>query len=283
MSGESASDSVLPSEAGSHYRAGVELGRLSRGSGRLERLRTQEILQHHLPEPPAVVVDVGGGPGLYACWLAAQGYEVHLIDAMPLHIEQAEAASRAQPSHPIASLEVGDARRLGRSDGSADAVLLLGPLYHLTGRQGRLAALREARRILKPGGVLFAAGISRFASALDGLKSGFLDDPVFRSIVERDLTDGQHRNPTNHPYYFTTAFFHHPAELRQEIEEAALDCERMLAVEGVAWLLQNFDVHWDDPVRRERLLHVVRRMEDDPSVLGVSAHMMAVARRKIDR
>src|SRR5204862_445674 len=103
--------------------------------------------------------------------------------------------------------------------------LLLGPLYHLTEPSDRLAALREAHRVLRGGGIIFAAAISRFASALDGLVRGFLHDEQFVRIVERDLKDGQHRNPTEHPAYFTTAFFHHPDELRAEVEEAGFRLE----------------------------------------------------------
>ena len=196
---------------------------------------------------------------------------------MPLHVAQAEEASRARPTHPLASCAVGDARALGRPDDSADAVLLLGPLYHLTDRADRLEALREARRVLRPGGTLVAAAISRFASALDGLRGGYLDDPVFAAIALRDLADGQHRNPTGHPAYFTTAFFHRPDELRQEVTDAGLTSVQLLAVEGPAWLLQDFDAHWDNPGRRERLLDVVRRVEADPSLLGASAHLLAIA------
>jgi ubiquinone/menaquinone biosynthesis C-methylase UbiE len=268
-----------PPEVDSHYGGGVELGRLASGVGRLELARTQEILRRCLPPPPAVVADVGGGPGRYACWLAGLGYEVHFTDPVPLHVAQAQEASQAQSGRPVASFTLGDARALARPDGATDAVLLLGPLYHLTDRADRLAALREARRVLRPGGVLVAAAISRFASALDGLRSGYLDDPAFAAIVERDLADGQHRNPTSHPAYFTTAFFHHPDELRREVAGAGLTLEHLLAVEGPAWLLQNFDGHWDDPGRRVRLLGVVRRLEADPAILGVSAHLLAVARK----
>jgi ubiquinone/menaquinone biosynthesis C-methylase UbiE len=268
-----------PSEIDAHYSKGIELSRLARGVGRLEFARTQEILRRYLPPQPAVVADVGGGPGVYACWLAGLGYEVHLTDPVPLHLAQAEEASRAQPGRPVAGLALGDTRALARPDGGTDAVLLLGPLYHLTDRADRLAALREARRVLRPGGVLVAAAISRFASALDGLRCRHLDDPAFAAIVERDLTDGQHRNPTNHPAYFTTAFFHHPDELNQEVMDAGLTPEHLLAVEGPAWLLQDFDRHWDDPARRERLLGVVRRLEADPTVIGASAHLLAVARK----
>jgi len=262
-----------------HYGSVVEAERLAQGPGRLERVRTQELLTRYLPPPPSVILDVGGGPGAYACWLAQRGYEVHLIDIVPWHVEQAREASQREPAHPLASAAVGDARRLERAAASVDAVLLFGPLYHLTERQDRIQALREACRVLRPGGIVLAAGISRFASVLDGLVRGYLDDPEFARIVERDLRDGQHRNRTSNPAYFTTAFFHHPEELAAEVQEAGLQHQATLAVEGPGWLLQNFDAHWNDAARRERLLKALRALECEPSVLGASAHLLAVARK----
>ncbi|MBV9279821.1 MAG: class I SAM-dependent methyltransferase, partial [Chloroflexi bacterium] len=120
----------LPPEIAAHYETGLERERLSRGRARLEFARTQTILQRFLPAPPARVFDVGGGPGLYAAWLARQGYQVRLLDPVPLHIDQAREASVLQPDHPF-SAEPGDARSLPAGDGEVDAVLLLGPLYHL--------------------------------------------------------------------------------------------------------------------------------------------------------
>jgi len=216
---------------------------------------------------------------VYALWLAARGYEVHLIDAVPLHIEQAREASAAQPHTPLAEIEVGDARSLKRADTSVNVVLLLGPLYHLTERADRLAALREAHRIMRPGGVLFAAAISRFASLLDGLRQGLFDDPAFAPIVERDLTDGQHRNPTNHPTYFTTAFFHHPRELEAEIKESGFLYEKTLPVEGPLWLSQYVIDNFNDQQRRAQFLALMRRVEQEPLLLGASGHLLAVARK----
>jgi ubiquinone/menaquinone biosynthesis C-methylase UbiE len=262
-----------------HYERGLEAERLSGGTSRLEFARTRELLSRFLPPPPARVVDVGGGPGAYSCWLAGQGYEAHLVDIVPLHVEQARRASDAQPGSPIASATVGDARSLDREDASADVVLLLGPLYHLIERDDRVKALAEARRVLVEGGVVFAVGISRFASLLDGLRLGFLDDPEFRRAVESDLKDGQHRNPGDHPDYFTTAFFHRPEELQSEVEQSGLVHEGMFAIEGPGWLLQDFNDRWKDDARREGLLNAIRLIEQEPSLVGASAHLLAVARK----
>jgi SAM-dependent methyltransferase len=263
---------VLPDEIDRHYAGGVELGWLERGGGRLELQRTRELLVRFLAPAPARVLDVGGGPGVYAGWLAEQGYEVSLVDAMPLHVEQARELG-------MFAARGGDARSLDETDESFDAVLLLGLLYHLTERRDRLLALREARRVLCGGGIVAAGAISRFASVIDGLVLSWLGDPRFRAIVEGDLATGQHRNPGDEPGWFTTAFFHHPDELAAEVREAGLELDVLLAVEGIAWLLNDLDERIDDPDRREQLLWAISALEGEPALLGATAHLLAIGRR----
>jgi len=261
-----------------YYGQGSEQERLLRdGAGRLEYLRTRELLARHLPAAPATVLDVGGGTGVYAFPLAAEGYAVHLVDPVALHVEQASAVSR--PGAALAGAQVGDARRLPFKDEVADAALLLGPLYHLTTRGDRIRALREARRVVRPGGVVVAAAISRFASTYDGLFGGALDDPEFEKIVERDVAEGQHRNPTGRPGWFTTAFFHLPGELREEATEAGLTVEALVGVEGPGWLLPDLDAWLEDPRRRGKLLQAIGRVESEPSLLGASGHLLVFCRR----
>ncbi|MBI4831042.1 MAG: class I SAM-dependent methyltransferase, partial [Candidatus Lindowbacteria bacterium] len=214
-----------------------------------------------------------------ACWLARQGYEVHLIDITPLHVQMAVQASANQPEAPLASISTGDACSLPWANGTADAILLLGPLYHLTDNKDRLQALREAHRVLKKQGILMAAGISRFASVIDGLRSEFLKDPIFTQIVERDLRDGQHRNPTAHPNYFTDAYFHRPVDLESEVTDAGFNLLGIYGVEGPGWLLKDFDEWWEDEVLRERILHLARMLETEQSLLGISAHLIAVGQK----
>ena len=262
-----------------YYDRGEEQGRLG-DWGRLEFMRTRELLSRVLPAPPATVLDVGGAAGAYALPLAAEGYEVHLVDPVALHVEQARAASAAQPDAPLASAEQADARELPFADESADVVLMLGPLYHLTEAADRARALHEARRVLRPGGLLAAAAITRFASTLDGVAQGFLLEPGFEEIVERDLAEGQHRNPDAHPGWFTTAYFHRPDELEREVAAAGFDVRAVLAIEGAVGAAAEthaLDAWLDDPVRRDVLLRAIRRVEAEPSLLGASPHVLAVA------
>src|SRR5438045_2097687 len=134
----------LPDDVLGYYNRGGEDERLFQdAAGHLERTRTQELLERWLHPPPASILDVGGGTGHYALWLADRGYTVHLVEAVPLHVEQAQRRS-ASAGRPLASIQLGDARSLDSPDASFDAILLLGPLYHLTRAAHRVAALREA-------------------------------------------------------------------------------------------------------------------------------------------
>jgi SAM-dependent methyltransferase len=183
-------------------------------------------------------------------------------------VEQARAAG--------VRAAAGDARALPLDTGSADAVLLLGPLYHLPDAAERAQALREARRVLRPGGVLAAAVITRFASTIDGLQKGHFASPIFEQFTERVLEDGRHRNPERVPGWFTTAYFHLPAELADEVAAAGFDVRGVLAIEGVGQWLCDRDEWLDDPERRATLLRAIRRLETEPSMLGASPHLLAV-------
>jgi ubiquinone/menaquinone biosynthesis C-methylase UbiE len=260
------------------YHRTPEEDRLGQGPFILEDLRTREVIGRHARRPPATVLDVGGAAGAYALWLADAGYTVHLVDAAPRLVAEAERRSAGR-SRPLASCRVGDARALDFPDEGADIVLLLGPLYHLAEAADRARALAEARRVLKAGGQLFAAAISRWASALDGLSRDLFQDPRFAAIVERDLREGQHRNPTERLDYFTTAYFHRPDELRAEAVAAGLIVDGLYGLEGPGWILSDVSDRLADPRSRADLLQVARLLESEPAMLGVSAHLLAVARK----
>jgi SAM-dependent methyltransferase len=259
-----------------HYAQGLERNRLDDLKGALEFERTKEILLRRLPDPPAEVADVGGGPGRYALWLAELGYQVQHRDLVPLHVEQLREAH----GHGVHT-QVGDACDLDLADACVDAVLLLGPLYHLRERPERLQVLREARRILRPGGPVFAAAISRWAPRLSGV--------VFERLHERQpeilaLLPNIERTgvlPAVTPNGFS-GYVHRPHELAIEVTESGLELEQLTGVEGMPLASVDIQARLEDPLGWQVLLEAARAVEHTPELLGLSPHLIATAHRPAD-
>ena len=240
----------------------------------LEFTRCRRIISRYLADEPMTIADVGGGAGAYSFWLAGLGHQVSLVDLTPRHIELARARAGSK-GVGLAGYLLGDARSLPFGDDSFDLVLEMGPLYHLQGRGDRVDALREAFRVLKSGCVVVCQVISRWASTMDGFKYGFVVDPYFRAIMERDMATGCHENPEHIAEYFTTAYFHRPDEIVDELSAAGFGDIRLAAVEGFASPL---DVRalMADPVKASALLDCLDATESVPELLGMSSHIMAV-------
>jgi len=257
-----------------YYGLGGERARLATGAGRLELARTTEILERWLP-PAAVVADVGGGDGRYADWLVGRGHRVELVEPVPLHVELARSRAGVPPRFGV---HEGDARAVPLDDGSVDAVLLLGPLYHLGERRDRLLALREAVRICRPGGLVVAAAISRFAPLLDAVRRGNVDDEQLLANVLAEIATGRRVARERRTSPFPDAYFHFPDELEAELSEAGLRVERLLGVQGPGWLVDERDDAWMDDRRIERLARIARELEDESRAAVLSAHLLALGR-----
>jgi SAM-dependent methyltransferase len=266
----------LDREVAHYYELGLEQDRLDAGYGPLERERTRETLARYLPPSPAVIADIGGGAGVYALWLAGRGYEVHLRDPVPLHIEQAVEAARSV-GVSLASASVGDARALDLDQSSVDVALLLGPLYHLQEAADRRRALEDAHRIFRDGGLLAVAAVSRWAPILDGLRLGLLENPAHVRAADEAAKTGRFDPPPESR--FTRAYLHRPEELHSEVAGAGFTVEDLVGLEGIGFAMDDFGERWADPSRREALLGAARRTERVPELLGMSPHLLLVARR----
>ena len=266
---------VAPDERAMHdyYQRGKEAGRLDEPAGQLEFQRTTELLLRRLPPPPAVIADIGGGPGRYATWLAGRGYLVRHRDPVPLHVEQ--LAATADPGIETA---VGDARSVDLADRSVDAVLLLGPLYHLPRRADRVRALAEARRVVRPGGPVFAAAISRWALRMDGVLRAQLYRELPQILAEADATERTGRMDPLHPAAFC-GYAHRPGQLRREAAAAGLSVTSLVSVEGPAFLLADLGERMTDPDSRRVVLDTARALERVPELLGIGPHLLLTAER----
>ena len=234
----------------------------------VELLRTKALLRRYLPKK-ANILDVGGASGVYATWLAEEGHRVRLVDPVPRHVASARAKG-------IDAVE-GDARALAEPDAGHDAVLLLGPLYHLLDRADRVRALAEARRVSRD--LVVAAVISRWAPLYEGLLAGAVDSPGFTAMLREDLATGTRRGTQDVPHGFTTCYFHRPEEIAGEVADAGLTLVDLLPVEGAAQWVPDIADRLADPVKRAVVLELIERTEREPAILGATSHLLAIARK----
>jgi SAM-dependent methyltransferase len=256
-----------------YYEQRKERDRLATPKGALELERTIEILERRLPAAPAVVADIGGGPGRYALWLAGSGYTVQHRDLMELHVDEVSALG-----YPAIETRVGDARQLDLPDESVDAVLLLGPLYHLPDHTDRLLALQEARRVVRVGGPVFVAAISRWAPRLDGVVQERLYElnPEFVRLLPDVERSGQ--LPPVVPNGFV-GYTHRPGELADEVAQAGLRLDDLVGVEGLPLAATDMQSRAEDRTAWDVLLDAARAVERVPELLGLSPHLIATATR----
>ncbi|MCD0485414.1 methyltransferase domain-containing protein [Streptacidiphilus sp. ASG 303] len=239
--------------------------------GRLELLRTKEILRRFLPPAPARVLDVGGGTGVHACWLVKDGYRVDLVDPIARHVEQAAK---------ICPASLGDARALEAADNSYDVVQLLGPLYHLPDPADRDQTLTEALRVLAPGGLVAAAAINRYSALFEHAALAHLQNERLQVTISEILRTAVH----NGRHGFTLAYFHRAEELVDELRAAGFTEVSVFGIEGPAWSLLKTADHLPgiEPSALQALFESVltaaRLAEPYPELLSASSHLLAVGR-----
>ena len=249
---------------------------------RLERHRTEfavtlRVLGEHLPRPPARILDVGGGPGRYAIELTKQGYEVTLFDLSKACLALAEEKA-LEAGVKLAGVEQGNAVDLSRfADASFDAVLLMGPLYHLLEEDDRRRAVQEARRVLKPNGLIFAAFITRYAPIRWAAKY----EPEWilkhRGRLEQLLASGA--LPAHPEGGFTDAYFIHPREVRPLMEGEGFETLDLIACEGVVSMIEE-KVNALSGELWEAWVELNYRLGRDPSVHGAAEHLLYVGRKR---
>lgn len=265
------------------YNKGAEIGRLERGIGKIEYERTKEIILRYLPKEKVIIYDVGGGVGVYSKWLGKLGHEVHLIEISPNAVEYAKQINASDSD--IYHIEVGDARDIDKPNESADIVLLMGPMYHLINIEDRLKALNEAKRVLKKGGLLVCAGITRYGSMLWGLsvygsKNKVLDEIEFVNMIRGEIKEGQHIRPNKYPNFIARSYFHLPKEFENEIINVGFINEKILAVEGPTWIVPTLDNLWESEDSKKTILDMARMLEEDENIMAMSPHFLTISIKK---
>ncbi len=249
--------------------------------GVVEYALTTHTLAAYLP-PASRVLDVGGGPGRYSLWLAEQGHRVVLADLSPTQLALArEKVASSSVAARIEEIVEADACDLSRwPEGVFDAVLALGPFYHLTTPTEREQAATEVARVVRPGGLVFIALIPRLAFLRRRLalpdERHQLADPTF---VARVLEEGMFFNDV--PGRFTSAYGVRPEEVAPFFARYGFQALALLADVGLSMGLGGAlaEMAATDPEGYRTALEVVLRTAHDPSILGLSNHLLYVGQR----
>ncbi len=197
---------------------------------RMELALTLKALDETLPPAPADVIDIGGGPGRYAIELSRRGYRATLLDLAQANLDLA-AQKAAEAGVNLHATVHGNALDLSAfADNTFDAALLMGPLYHLVSLEDRKRCIHEARRVLKPGGLLFAAFINRYGVFVDAAAKYPQDVFDRRGLWEGIWRDGV--NPPPHDS-FTDAYFAMPSEIVPFMETGGFSTLNLLGLEGI--------------------------------------------------
>ena len=249
--------------------------------GAVEFAVTCQALDTYL-SPNARVLDIGGGPGRYTIWLAQRGHHVSLADLCPELLSIARTKiGQAGVDAMVEEVVEADARDLSHwADSSFDAVLSLGPFYHLPDPDDRNRAASELRRVLRVGGPAFVALMPRYAFLRRTLaipdERRHLAQPDF---IKRVLEEGMFINDV--PGRFTNGYGVLPGDVPPFFEQHGFTTLALLAAEGIAASSQPAlsELAASDPTAHQAALDVIIRTSSDPSILGMSGHLLYVGRR----
>ncbi|MGP8078979.1 MAG: class I SAM-dependent methyltransferase [Dehalococcoidales bacterium] len=268
-----------------NYYAGFgerEWDRLKRpDDGFVEYAVTRKMLSKYL-KPKSRILDIGGGPGRYAMWLAKHGHRVVLADLSPelLAIARTKLAEAGVMDN-IKEIIEADACDLSHwQDNSFDAVLSLGPFYHLIEAGDREKALAELRRVLKPQGVAFVALMPRYGFIRRSLaipdERRHLTQPEF---VARVLEQGVFINDI--PGRFTDGYGVRPEKVPAFFAQRGFTKQTLLAAEGIVGDLQRIlsELEQSDPATYQATLDIILKTADDPGILGTASHVLYIGKK----
>ncbi|MXY44548.1 MAG: class I SAM-dependent methyltransferase [Dehalococcoidia bacterium] len=249
--------------------------------GAVEFAVTCRALATYLP-PHARVLDIGGGPGRYAIWLTKRGHRVSLADLCPEQLSIARTKiDQAGAEAMVEEIVVADARDLSHwADNSFDAVLSLGPLYHLPDPNDRNRAADELHRVLRAGGIAFVSLMPRYAFLRRTMEipdeRRHLAQPDF---LERVLCEGVFINDV--PGRFTEGYGVLPEEVSPFFEQHGFTTLALLSAEGIAVNSQRAlsELTISDPAGYQAALDVIVRTAGDPSILGMANHLLYLGKR----
>jgi ubiquinone/menaquinone biosynthesis C-methylase UbiE len=227
------------------------------------------------------VLDIGGGPGRYSIWLAQQGYRVTLADLSPelLDVAREKAGEAGVGLDAVVEANATDLSQFG--DGAFDAVLCMGPFYHLIEETDRTQAASELGRVLKPGGTVFAAFLNR----LQTLRVAVNQDIPFFTPYTADMIKRYHYTGVldwqGIPGTFNLAYLFWPRDIAPFMESAGFETGDLISSQTNAADVQRHLALFAErqPELYEWALAEFIDQANEPSILGSGFHILYIGRK----
>jgi SAM-dependent methyltransferase len=249
----------------------------AREDSRLERHQleyelTWRYLNQYLP-PQGSILEIGAGTGRYTLGLAKRGHTITAVDMSAALLEEGKRRIAAEGLERQVQFVEADARDLSKVNAKGfEAVLLMGPLYHLVIEADRRAALKEASDCLRSGGLIFSAFISRFGIMGDLIRN--VPDWIeqreeVRSILERG------RSPEDFPRGGFRGYFARISEIAPLHEAMGFET---LTVAGVEPAISADDESYNrlDGIHRQLWLDLLVELSTERSIMGASRHLLYI-------
>jgi len=243
---------------------------------RLQRHRiefdiTKRYLDEYIVGENLDIFDIGGGPGRYSIYLAEKGHKVTLLDLSKRNIEVAKEKS-AEKGITLEDYIHGNALELDKHEKKYDVILLMGPLYHLIKESDRKAVVEVALNLLKPGGIIFASFISKYAPIQDYLKGPYPIESVDRLLGY--LRDGVHDGESG----FTTAYFFDYKEAKNLMNSFGLKELAFVGIENILASKEN-EIYKLDENEYKKWLEICYQLGKDENLMGTSEHYLYIGRK----
>jgi hypothetical protein len=142
----------------------------------------------------------------------------------------------------------------------------------------RRQALAEARRVVRPGGLVATAAINRYASLFEHAALAHLHTERTQASISEILRTAIYDGNRG----FALAYFHRAEELAAELRESGLGEVEVFGIEGPAWSLLKAVEQDPGPDPSESLIQLVltaaRLAEPYLELLASSSHLLAVGK-----
>jgi S-adenosylmethionine-dependent methyltransferase len=263
------------SDIAAYYSADPEKEHQRLENHQLEYDLTWRFLKEYLP-PQGHLLEIGSATGRYTLDLAKRGYHITAVDLCPENIAFCrQLLSKAGLTNQV-QLMVGDARYLNEvPEAYFDAVLLMGPLYHLVEKPDREMAVREAFERLRPGGVIFSAFISRYGIWGDLMKNmpEWIEE---KREVKSYLTTG--KAPHGTPRVGFRPYITLVPEIAPLHEGVGFETFKVVGIEP-AISAEDESYNKLEGERRKLWLDLLYEISEEPSIVGSSRHLLYIGRK----